>query len=291
MSEKITDTEFYNMASAEKLGWEPYWFCVEGFGSELDEAVRRFQEEHGLTVDGLVGPMTFSRIYTERISDEEETSQHNIIFDGKKIPIDWPKVDTEKYMLPSKNYKEVRGARDIHEIVTHWDATLSAKHCYNILLRRGISTHFCIDNDGTIYQMVDPKNVAWHVRGHNNHTIGVDFSNAYYLKYNDRYEKMGFPRRPILNSKVHGVALGEHLGYYPIQIKAYKKLIKTLTDYSGIPLRTPTDAKGNLMRHVYSDALHKKFEGIICHYHLTRNKIDCAGLELTKIIEEIREEE
>ena len=27
-----------------------------------------------------------------------------------------------------------------------------------------------------------------------------------------------------------------------------------------------------------------KYKGIVCHYHVTRNKIDCAGLNLKQIV-------
>ena len=32
------------------------------FGEELDRAVRSFQAGHGLTVDGVVGPMTWGKL-------------------------------------------------------------------------------------------------------------------------------------------------------------------------------------------------------------------------------------
>ena len=285
---EITDTSFYNMASAGKLGWEPDWFGVEGFGRDLEEAVKQFQRESNLTVDGLCGPMTFARIYTQRESELHEKT-YIIVDENVKLEIDWPKVDTETLRLPSTNYREVHGNRKITEIVTHWDATLSAKYCYNILKKKGISTHFCIDNDGTIYQMVDPKHKAWHAKGHNGHTIGIDLSNAYYLKYNKTYQRSGFGPRPILNSTLHGRDLGEHLGYYPEQLKAYKELLKVLTEYFDIKLKAPM-VDGKLCDTVYEPAVEKKFNGIVSHYHLTTNKIDCAGLEIDKIIEEIKEE-
>ena len=60
------DKIFYNESSAVKLGWSPDWFGASHFDEELLKKVKKFQQEHGLTADGLVGPTTYRRIWTER---------------------------------------------------------------------------------------------------------------------------------------------------------------------------------------------------------------------------------
>ena len=60
------DREFYNEASAAKLGWEPEWFGVSTHDDRLTRAIRKFQKENDLTADGLCGPTTFRRIWTYR---------------------------------------------------------------------------------------------------------------------------------------------------------------------------------------------------------------------------------
>ena len=173
-------------------------------------------------------------------------------------------------------------------IVTHWDVCTSAEKCKRVLEARGISTHFCIDNDGIIYQYLDTNDVGWHAGKVNNYSIGIDFSNAYYTKYNSIYKKRGFPERPILkDSQVHGIKLKPHLGYYKVQIEAYKRLVKTISRHYDIPLVVPTADDGELMTGVHNSAASGKFKGIVCYYHLTRKKIDCAGLELKKIIDSL----
>ena len=174
-------------------------------------------------------------------------------------------------------------------IVTHWDACTSAAKCKRVLQARSISTHFCIDNDGIIYQYVDTNNPAWHAGGVNNKTIGKDISNAYYMKYNDYYIKKGFNKRPVCkNSRVHGIKLRPHLGYYNVQIEAYKKLVKVLCDHYDIPIETPMINENVADTGVVNEAKKGKYKGIVCHYHVSRNKIDCAGLELDKIIKELK---
>ena len=67
------DKEFYNEASASKLGWEPDWF-IPGhklFDYKLTKAIKAFQAEYGLTADGLCGPSTFRHINAKIESQKE----------------------------------------------------------------------------------------------------------------------------------------------------------------------------------------------------------------------------
>ena len=288
-------TNRYNKKSSKKYGWHPSWFSAHSlaglfppkeandFNQQLIENIKYFQMVHNLQVDGKVGPITFRRLLSAR---DLQKSNNYIVANGTKVDIDW---DVKVDLMPSNCYRTWRSERRPKMIVTHWDATTSAERCKRVLQARKISTHFCIDNDGVIYQYVDTNNAAWHAGGVNNYSIGVDFSNAYYLKYNDYYYKKGFNERPICgNSKVHGVRLKPHLGYYPVQIEAYKKLLKVLCEHYDIPIQTPMINDTTAATGVVKEAVRKKYEGIICHYHVSRNKIDCAGLDLVKIVDELR---
>jgi len=286
---------FYNQGSAAKLGWSPKWFKADNFDEELITKIEEFQEEHDLSPDGLCGPLTFRRLQTDREAAHEMSRPKGIIANGEEIPIQWDKlvnlIDQGNLALPAGCYRTIQRKRIPTMVVTHWDAALSAKSCYNILKKREISSHFVIDNDGTIYQMVDTQNVAWHAgnRKVNNISIGVDFSNAYYLKYQDFYRRKGFGKRPVLtNSKVHGRVLKSHLGYYPAQIEAYKALLKSLHDHYGIELKCPLEVGGRMLCGVSEEAAEAKFKGIVSHFHLTTRKIDCAGLEIDEILKQIK---
>lgn len=276
----------YNSISAKKHGWHPSWFAsyLLHFDNELIDEIVKFQVAHDLKPDGLVGPMTFRRLVTSQESKQEEKSESFILISGKHVPINW---DVKIDLIKPGAYKKQRGERKPNMIVTHWDACTSASSCKRVLEARNISTHFCIDNDGVIYQFLDTNDVGWHAGGVNKYSVGVDFSNAYYTKYNKLYEERGLPKRPVINnSMVHGVKLKPHLGYYNIQINAYKELIKTLCSYYDIPLAVPEN-NGKLVTRVDKEAAKGKFKGVVCHYHLTRGKIDCAGLELKKIVDSL----
>ena len=277
----------YNKKSAKKHGWHPSWFApyLTDFNEELLDQIVKFQVEHDLKPDGFVGPMTFRRLLASReIEQEEETTENFLLINGKHVPINW---DTKIDLIKPGAFRKSRGVRKPNMIVTHWDVCTSAAKCKYVLEARNISTHFCIDNDGVIYQYLDTNDIGWHAGGVNNKSIGVDFSNAYYTKYNKIYKKKGFAERPILNdSYVHGRKLKPHLGYYTVQIEAYKKLIEVLCEHYNIPLAVPEE-ENQLMTGVHNGAAKGKFNGVVCHYHLTRKKIDCAGLELKKIVDSL----
>jgi hypothetical protein len=158
------------------------------------------------------------------------------------------------------------------------------------LKKRGISVHFCIDNDGTIYQLLDTQHAAWQAGGRNwNHrSIGVEISNAYYTKYQSWYEKNGYGPRPVRDDvRVHGRRLEEHLDFYPVQIEALKALWKAIHNAHDIPLQCPTDNNGQTLNAVHPGSESGNFEGFISHYHLTRRKIDCGGLDIQSLLTEL----
>ncbi len=281
-------TNRYNKKTSKKYGWLPSWFGedLDSFDSDLEAAIKAFQKDHDLSADGKVGPMTYRRVLLARQVEEEENNLVDyILVNGSKIHLGW---DVKINLMSKKCYRTWKRERSPNMIVTHWDATTSADRCKRVLENRNISTHFCIDNDGVIHQYVDTNHVAWHAGRVNSKSIGIDFSNAYYLKYADYYVKKGLTKRPICkDSVVHGVKLKPHLGYYNVQIGAYKKLLNVLCDHYDINIDTPRTKSGGLYTGVVKEAANGKYNGVVCHYHLTRGKIDCAGLKLDKIVDEL----
>lgn len=301
------DKIFYNEASSKKLGWEPEWFGVSTFDDRLLKAVRKWQRENGLTADGLVGPTTFRRIWTEReanidewISNEvDDRDDSVIVHNGKFYKIEWPRVVlwSEKNGLSCTEgtYTSYAGheARKPHFFCTHWDVCLDSRSCSRILQRRGISVHFMIDNDGTIYQALDTQHAAWHAgsRKWNHSSIGVEVSNAWYTKYQNKYVSRGFGERPVWEDVyVHGKKQPAFLGFYDVQIKALKALYKAIHNATGIPLETPLGRDDEMLTTVSKDAAANRFKGFLSHFHLKRSKIDCAGLDIKQILEDIKNE-
>ena len=291
------DKVFYNQSSASNLGWNPTWFGEKYFDDDLVKAIRKWQKDYGIVADGLCGPGTYRRIWTERQADiddykpfggkSKETS--HIVHNGNFIPINWPRVvlwSEEDGLKANKGtYYDYSGREDRKPtfFVNHWDVCLSAESCERVLNNRGISVHFCIDNDGTIYQLLDTQHGAWHAGGGkwNHSSVGVEISNAYSLKYQDWYVKNVGIERPIWEGKtVHGKSMKPFLGFYDVQMEAASALWQAMNVGLGMPLECPTDADGYMIKGVSKEVSSNRFEGIVHHYHLTARKIDCAGFDL-----------
>jgi peptidoglycan hydrolase-like protein with peptidoglycan-binding domain len=297
------DKDFYNESSSAKLGWEPEWFGCDEFDEDLVEAIKHFQKKNGMSADGLCGPGTFRVLYNERMEDIEEfrpakasAGEKFIICNGDYFPIDWPKVklffEADGLKL-TKGLRKHVGERNPSFFVCHWDVCLSSKTCHKVLEKRGISVHFAIDNDGTIYQFMDMNDVAYHAGGRtwNNKSIGVEIANAYYPKYQGWYKKNGLGERPLVEgAKVHGKTLDPFMDFYPEQYEALKALMKAVHEATGIPLKAPLDRSGNTNTTVSKKAADGRFEGFVSHYHLKRGKIDCANLDLKTILESIKDD-
>jgi len=285
MEQKIA----WNQDRAEKEGWNSWLFGLPSINEEFVIEVTKFQKAEGLTADGLCGSSTYRAAYSAKMQEDRELQYElggeYIISKGQKIKIFWDKVvtyDEAPQFKALKGFYASRSKRFPNFFVTHWDATLSSSHCFKILKDRGLAVHFMIDNDGTIIQTCDMDHVAYHAGGRlwNANSIGVEVSNAYYLKWQNWYIKKGHGARPIVKgAKVHGEVLEDHLGFYEVQERALAALWEAVSYAYGIPLRLPTNEYGVDQACVSGD-----FRGFIHHYNLKATKIDSAGMDHHKVL-------
>ena len=242
-------------------------------------------------------PSDTRRIETEKeaakILQESSTPSNSIICNATEHPIDWDKVisfnHTGGLSLPKNCYKKAKNERVSTMFVSHWDVCLSSKSCFNILKKRKLSVHFLIDNDGTIFQLMDCNDIGLHAgnRKVNNTSIGVEISNAYYPKYQNIYRSRGHGPRPLWKDvKVHNQTLEPFLGFYTVQEQAFQALAKALNKVYNIPLQTPMNGD-NILTTVDPAVYRGTYKGVVNHYHITKRKIDCAGMQLDKLLKEI----
>jgi hypothetical protein len=286
----------YNKQQAAQYEWDPSWFDCTDFDKLLVHAIRRFQQANGLTADGMCGPSTYRRKWTEReasgdydVVDYPNDGESYIIHNGNAVTIHWPKVKLWNqeggYSTKEGAYSSYAGLGDRKPkfFVNHWDVCLNSRSCARVLWQRGISVHFCIDNDGTIYQLLDTQHAAWHAgnRTWNHNSVGVEISNAYDLKWQDWYVQNGFGERPIMSGyKCHGRKLDPFLGFYDVQLEALAALWEAMNRACGMPFNIPQNLGG-----VDPDCAGNRFEGFCHHYSLTDRKIDCASLDLRKVVQ------
>lgn len=186
----------------------------------------------------------------------------------------WARKAPRKVCVP-------RNGTKLTNVVLHHDACLSAvggppgnsvRHsCYGTLLRRGLSTHFVIGNDGTVHQLLDPLVwSAWASGKFNQQSIAIDISNACELRYADRYD----PPREIVRQQMQKGSV-KWTAPYACQVETLVWLCRVLCVELEIPRETPIDAAGNpIMRYVRPVP-----HGVVGHLHLSKRKYDPFGLD------------
>lgn len=121
------------------------------------------------------------------------------------------KVDTGLNRSPRKD--------KIVGIVIHITETFSNKSTIDVLRRRGLSTNYEVDQEGNVYEYVDPdKYVSWATGANaNEHTIGIDVTNP---------GKYGSPKNPP---------------FPEVQINALTQLVQYLANKYGFELKLAPD--------------------------------------------------
>jgi len=196
--------------------------------------------------------------------------------------------------------------RTVDQFVIHFDVCGIAKQCFNVLHdHRGLSVHFMLDLDGTIYQTLDLKERAYHATISNHRSVGIEIANMGAYGPGDTQvldqwygrdakgqpvitipAKLGdplirtanFTGRPARATPVHGNIQGQDLVQYDLTPEQYKALIKLTAAlhriFPKIKLDYPRGADGKLLPKKLPDDQLAAYEGVLGHYHIQTNKVD-----------------
>ena len=191
----------------------------------------------------------------------------------------------------------------VDQFVFHYDVSGTSRRCFETLHdKRGLSVHFMLDLDGTIYQTLDLQERAWHASDSNSRSIGVEIANvgaypvdaravldAAYQKDEQGRTRLvvppdaglrtpSFVARPARDEAVAGNVQSADYVMYDLTPEQYDSLIKlTATVCRVLPRITPDyprDARGELITRVLDDTQWEGFHGLLGHYHVQQNKQD-----------------
>jgi len=195
----------------------------------------------------------------------------------------------------------------VDQFVIHYDACGLSRICFDVLHdQRGLSVHFLLDIDGTIYQTLDLKERAWHATTSNSRSVGIEIAHVgafapgvtqttdrWYRRSADGSDTVitipenirdpgihtpGFTGRPARPDPVTGVMQGQPLVQYDFTPEQYAALIKLTaalaTVFPKIRLEAPRDATGAVITTKLPDDQLATFQGVIGHHHIQTNKID-----------------
>ena len=193
----------------------------------------------------------------------------------------------------------------IELFVVHYDACGTARACFDVLERRGLSVHFLLDIDGTLYQTLDLRETAWHARKANPRSVGVEIANIGAYAPSDPSSPLrtwyavdaagtrirlpqeledggvrtpGFVGRPARPAPVRGVIQGQEREMYALtreQERALAHLASGLCAlFPRIAPEAPRDARGRIVDRALGPEEFAAFRGILGHYHVTTEKVD-----------------
>jgi N-acetylmuramoyl-L-alanine amidase len=243
--------------------------------------------------------------YSTELAFPEETGQREDPPTGKRygsrrnLPEDIAKaVEAGGWTLPLLQ-------RQVGQFVYHYDVCGTSRQCFKILQDlRGLSVHFMLDVDGTIYQSLDVKERAWHAGTANDRSVGIEIAQigAYprekhrQLETWHKRDELGpyivLPKwmnteylaqpqdkyRPSRPEKITGTINGQQYWQYDFTDAQYEALTRLTAALSQalpkLQLRAPTDAAGALRMDALSKEELAKFEGFLGHWHVTRRKQD-----------------
>lgn len=257
-------------------GW-PVWACMPE--RVTPDAVKTLQALLGLKEDGYPGPLTVDACAREDMRRQQACQQGFYVLIGPRACLVPGMKGTTYVDDPAlADTPTTRRAYAAHQLVIHYDVTFSASATHKVLVRRGLSTHFCVDHDGAIIQHHNPALVyCYHVGSKGNAaSVGIDLNNPADPDYRARDARIHGRARDLVTASVHGQQV-ECLNYHPEQIAAARELVTVLCDALKIPQRAPRDARGHMALGVIDDAHH--YEGITGHYHHARRKIDPIPLQ------------
>lgn len=210
----------------------------------------------------------------------------------------------------------------VDQFVLHYDVSGTSRRCFQVLHdQRGLSVHFMLDVDGTVYQTLDLKERAWHATSSNSRGIGIEIAQvgAVPVAQRKRLEPWysvvdgqtrltipefvgpsgirtpNFQGRPARNEPVIGPIHGESMIQYDFTPEQYAALAKLTASLCRIfpKLRCdyPRDTDGKLLTTRLPDASLTNYAGILGHYHIQKEKQDPGpAFQWERLVTEARKE-
>jgi N-acetylmuramoyl-L-alanine amidase len=209
----------------------------------------------------------------------------------------------------------------VDQLILHYDVSGTSRQCFERLHDdRGLSIHFMIDVDGTIYQTLDLKEKAWHATFANSRSVGIEIAHMgaypdpehavlerWYDVSAEEGAKLTIPEeahpnsvmnldyseRPARKDIISGEINGQQLWQYDFteeQYRALAHLAATLhVVFPRMTLDFPRDAGGELLLNTFSKPEWEQFSGLLGHYHVQTNKIDPGpATQWERIVREAR---
>lgn len=193
----------------------------------------------------------------------------------------------------------------VDQFVLHYDASGTSRQCFKVLHDlRGLSVHFLLDIDGTIYQTLDVKDRAWHATRANDRSVGVEIAQigayeslagsplADWYRHDSAGTRIrlpdwmagggvrtpGYIGRPASSKLVSGEVNGRSVVQYDFTDEQYESLIRLTAALCsvlpGIRCEYPRGPGGEVLDRAMTEEEFELFSGVLGHWHVQQNKVD-----------------
>lgn len=172
----------------------------------------------------------------------------------------------------------------LRQFVIHHDGCDSSRQCFHVLHdQRGLSVHFLIDNDGTVFQTLDVLDCAFQAAGVNEISVGVELCNrGDALRYPNDYHG----RRDKVTCRINGHQWLAY-AYTPAQLASMVSLGRAMARlFPNLPPEFPVGGDGDQLWATLTDV--RQYTGYLGHYHVSANKWDPGPFDFKSFASQIR---
>ena len=177
----------------------------------------------------------------------------------------------------------------VKQFFLHHSGLYRSRDTFNVLHnQRGLSVHFILDDDGTLYQTLDLREKAWHGGGNNSLSVGIEIdSRADARKRPYAYDaahqrKYGVGPRRIVADTINGhryLGFDYSDGQYATLIHLARAMVEIFPLINPV---FPTDDAGRILKRTLPRP--KRHRGFICHYHITKSKWDPVAFDYDRLL-------
>lgn len=251
------------------------------FGRGTESAVKKYQKEHNLFVDGIVGKKTL-----DMMLKESDTDMSMII-----------RPDIEDYFLPKGEY--VSGKYNNDYIILHhtagWDNPKQVVDCWAKDALGRVATEFviggqrCTDGrsiyDGKIIRSYPEGNQGYHIGTSgsaymNIHSVGIELCNMGWVKNGMTYTGTRVKDDQIITLKEPFRGYVNWHKYSDKQIESLRQLLLYISDRDGIDLHRGIyqwiKTEGVKAFEFHQAAYEGKVKGLLCHSSIRKDKYDMS---------------
>jgi N-acetyl-anhydromuramyl-L-alanine amidase AmpD len=188
--------------------------------------------------------------------------------------------------MPARTLEALQGV--LKQVVLHFDGCVNSRSCFHSMhdMPRpdggcGLSAHFMVDADGTIYQTLDLLEQAWHAEQENATSIGIEICNRGDASRNelDRLPR-DYRTRPVKDVVINGRPY-HAFDFRPEQYASILALSRLLVRiFPGIKPVFP-ERDGKVITETLRDPV--AFAGIMGHWHIKDAKWDPGAFDWSRL--------